>query len=230
MAFSDFRIHFLEGGADIGPVGKVVCVGRNYAEHARELDNPVPDEPVLFIKPATALVALDEPLAIPGNRGECHYEAEVAVLIGDRLTHCDKRQAKRGIAGFGVALDLTLRDLQSQLKEKSQSWEKAKAFDGSCPVSAFVEPRAVGDIGDIPLRFVLNDAVVQEASTAQMLFPITDLLTYISKYFTLLPGDIVLTGTPAGIGPLNVGDTLKAELVGVMAVETTVVSDDRQVG
>lgn len=227
---SDFRIRFAEGGADIGPVGKVVCVGRNYADHAKELNNPIPTEPVLFLKPATALVALEEPLTVPGNRGECHYETEVAVLIGERLSHCTREQAGKGIAGFGVALDLTLRDVQNRLKEKSQSWEKAKGFDGACPVSAFVDVGKINDMQAIQLRLTLNDKTVQDASTADMLFPITDLLAYISGYFTLLPGDIVLTGTPKGVGPLRAGDRLKAELAGILSVETRVANSERRVG
>lgn len=221
MNSSEFRVRFV-GGESYGPVGKIVCVGRNYAAHARELNNPVPREPILFIKPATALTALDKPLRLPANRGECHYETEIAVLIGERLSHCDKQQAQRAIAGFGVALDLTLRDLQSQLKEKGQPWEKAKSFDGACPISAFVAPDAIADLASIPLRLTVNREVVQDDSSARMLFPILDLLVYISTFFTLLPGDIVLTGTPEGVGPLHEGDRLKAELVGLVEAETTV--------
>ncbi len=116
------------------PLGKVVCVGRNYAAHAKELNNPVPTEPVLFMKPSTALVKLDEPLVIPTDLGECHFEAEMSILIGQSLSNCTEDQASTAIAGIGLALDLTLRELQQELKEKRLPWEKAKSFDGACPV------------------------------------------------------------------------------------------------
>lgn len=134
-------------GIEVGlPVGKVVCVGRNYAAHARELDNPVPSEPVLFIKPNTAIVNLADPIAIPTHLGQCHFETEMSILIAEELkAGCDELQARQAIAGVGLALDLTLRDLQQQLKDKSLPWEKAKSFDGACPVSDFVAIDTVAD-------------------------------------------------------------------------------------
>lgn len=204
------------------PNGKIVCVGRNYAEHARELNNPIPKQPLLFIKPSTALAALDQPLAIPRDRGECHHELELALLIGQPLSEARAEETLAAIAGYGLALDLTLRELQSQLKEKGQPWERAKAFDGACPVSAFVPAAAIGDWKALRLQLQRNGALQQDGQCRDMLFPIEALLADISQSFTLLPGDIVLTGTPAGVGPLNPGDRLRGELDGLLTVETTV--------
>ncbi|WP_374962844.1 fumarylacetoacetate hydrolase family protein [Spongiibacter tropicus] len=204
------------------PNGKIVCVGRNYAEHARELNNPIPKQPLLFIKPSTALAALDQPLAIPRDRGECHHELELALLISQPLSEARAEETLAAIAGYGLALDLTLRELQSQLKEKGQPWERAKAFDGACPVSAFVPAAAIGDWKALRLQLQRNGALQQDGQCRDMLFPIEALLADISQSFTLLPGDIVLTGTPAGVGPLNPGDRLRCELDGLLTVETTV--------
>jgi len=204
------------------PNGKIVCVGRNYAEHARELNNPIPKQPLLFIKPSTALAALDQPLAIPRDRGECHHELELALLIGQPLSEARAEETLAAIAGYGLALDLTLRELQSQLKEKGQPWERAKAFDGACPVSAFVPAAAIGDWKALRLQLQRNGALQQDGQCRDMLFPIEALLADISQSFTLQPGDIVLTGTPAGVGPLNPGDRLRCELDGLLTVETTV--------
>jgi len=213
---------FEDGTAFQWPLGKVVCVGRNYAEHARELNNPVPSEPILFIKPATAVQPFAEPVHWPLGHGECHHEVEIAVLIGRDLKQMNEEQAVAGIAGFGLALDLTLRDLQSKLKEKGHPWEVAKAFDGACPLSSFVRPEQVADLADIPLRLTVNGQLRQDGNSSQMLTSIPKLISYISQYFTLQAGDVVLTGTPAGVGPLRAGDQLKAELPGLLSVETRV--------
>src|SRR5690606_8719067 len=166
----------------------VVCVGRNYAEHARELNNPVPAEPILFIKPATAVQPLAEPVRWPAGRGECHHEVEIAILVGTLLQDADEATAVQAIAGIGLALDLTLRDLQSKLKEKGHPWEIAKAFDGACPLSQFVRPERVRDLADLPLRLNINGEVRQDGNSSQMLTAIPRLLSYISQHFTLEPG------------------------------------------
>ena len=133
-----YKHQYIDGTEADLPVGKVVCVGRNYADHAAELNNPVPTTPMLFMKPAPALVPLDEPFEVPMDFGSVHFETEMAVLIGQRLKNANKHEIEDAIVGVGIALDLTLRDLQTKLKERGHPWEKAKAFDGSCPISAFV--------------------------------------------------------------------------------------------
>lgn len=204
------------------PVGKVVCVGRNYAEHAKELNNPIPDQPLLFIKPSTTLVALEKPFTLPRGRGSVHYELEIAVLIGQQLTCVSPQAAEAAIAGVGLGLDLTLRDLQSELKAKGHPWERAKSFDGACPVSAFVPPEQIADLHNLTLSFWLNGQLRQQGSSAQMLTPMLDLISHISHQFTLLPGDIVLTGTPAGVGEINPGDTLRAQLEDKLSCSTQI--------
>ena len=214
--------HIVNGVPSQLPVGKVVCVGRNYAEHARELNNPLPTEPVLFIKPSTALARLDQPVSIPTAFGGCHYETEMAILIGQSLTACSEQQAAEAIAGIGIALDLTLRDLQTQLKDKSLPWEKAKAFDGACPMSAFIAPPLTAELQHQQIQLRQNGQLKQDGNSADMLTPVLPLLAYISQFFTLQPGDIVLTGTPAGVGPLALGDRLQVSLSNTIDLYTTI--------
>lgn len=193
------------------PVGKVVCVGRNYAAHAHELNNPVPSEPVLFIKPATALCAFSPTFTIPEK--DCHYEAELAILIGSRLQHASQAQALAATAGVGLALDLTKRALQAKLKEKSLPWELAKSFDGACPITPFVSPEALSaPLAQLEYRLFIDNELRQQGRSQEMLTPSIDLIAHISQHFTLMPGDIVLTGTPKGVGELHGGQALRLEL------------------
>ena len=219
--------HFVGGQASDLPLGKVVCVGRNYAAHAKELNNPIPTEPVLFIKPSTALVKLDEPLVIPTHLGECHFEVEMSILVGRPLRHCNQETASAAIAGIGLALDLTLRDLQQELKEKGLPWEKAKSFDGACPVSGFMPTTQSTNLQNQQIVLRQNHKIKQNGNTADMLTPVLALLSYISQFFTLLPGDIVLTGTPVGVGPLKLGDQLSLSLSESIHCITEVGSSER---
>ncbi|RRJ82487.1 fumarylacetoacetate hydrolase family protein [Aestuariirhabdus litorea] len=194
------------------PVGKVVCVGRNYAAHALELNNPIPDTPILFIKPSTALVPLEESLSLPSQWGEVHYETELAILVGEPLSGAGPEQAVAAITGIGLALDLTLRDLQSELKSKGHPWERAKAFDGACPLSRFVPVAELGALDKLHFTLSINGEPRQSGDSGQMLTPIAALLAHASESFTLLPGDVVLTGTPAGVGVLQARDQLQLDL------------------
>ncbi|MCH6255615.1 fumarylacetoacetate hydrolase family protein [Puniceicoccaceae bacterium K14] len=213
--------HRLNGDFSSLPVGKIVCVGRNYADHAKELNNAIPAEPILFMKAPNALVSLEEPFAVPMGRGSCHFETELAILVGERLTSASVSEAKKAIVGIGIALDLTLRDVQDKLKGMGLPWEKAKAFDGSCPLSEFVSYS--GDLQNIDLKLERNGRVVQDGNTRDMIFPTLELLSEISEHFTLVPGDVVLTGTPAGVGPLSPGDTLTVLLGDALKVNTSVI-------
>lgn len=209
-----YRHEYLDGGKlELDP-GKVVCVGRNYLDHVRELNNPVPETPLLFMKPATALVGLQAPLHLPRGRGRCHHEVELAVLIGQPLSRSDAGTARQAVAGYAIALDLTLRDLQDQLKRNGHPWEMAKAFDGSCPISPFLRPESLPDSEHIELSLTVNGEVRQHGNTGQMMIGIFALISLITQYFTLLPGDLVLTGTPAGVGDLHSGDELVMTLAG----------------
>ncbi|EON3355312.1 fumarylacetoacetate hydrolase family protein [Yersinia enterocolitica] len=196
------------------PVNKVVCVGSNYAEHIKEMGSITSVEPVLFIKPETALCDIRQPVAIPKEFGAVHHEVELAVLIGTSLKQANEDRAARAIAGYGVALDLTLRELQARLKKAGQPWEKAKAFDGSCPISGFIPVAEFGDAQQAELSLSINDEIRQQGNTRDMITPILPLICYISRFFTLRPGDIILTGTPQGVGPMASGDMLKIGLNG----------------
>lgn len=200
--------------------GKLVCIGRNYAEHARELNNPILAEPMLFMKPVTSLRDMSEPIIVDWEKGSVHHELEIAILIGQTLTQCDKSQAAAAIIGVGVALDLTLRDLQNELKQKGLPWEKAKAFDGSCPLSAFEPISSFDALDNIEIQLTVNRTVRQKGTSRDMLTDILSLIAYISHWFTLNPGDVVLTGTPAGVGPLQPGDELGIELIGHFTIQT----------
>ena len=219
---ASYQHHWQSGEAIELPVGKVVCVGRNYAQHAKELNNPVPSEPLLFLKPATSVTAFVEGIRLPQFGGSCHFETELALLIGGELCNASADEVLPAVAGVGLALDLTLRELQSQLKDKGHPWEKAKAFDGSCPLSPFVSAGQVVNWTDIKLTMHCNGELRQRGNSADMLTPVADLLAYISRYFTLQPGDVVLTGTPAGVGELQSGDLVTAALTGLLSAETKV--------
>lgn len=201
-----------DGNAIPWPLGKILCVGRNYAEHARELGNPQPAEPILFLKPATAAVDFERPWPIPTDRGACHVETELALLIGQPLCWADAAQTWAAIAGYGIGLDLTLRELQNRLKQAGHPWEVAKAFDGSCPLTPFIPAAELGDPTQLRFTLELNGRLQQRGEVTQMLFSIPQLLQTMSHHFTLLPGDVVLTGTPAGVTALQPGDRLQVTL------------------
>ena len=216
--------HARVSGERIGlPVGKVVCVGRNYAAHAAELGNAVPEVPLLFIKPPSAVVDMAPQIRIPGERGAVHHELEIAVLIGRELRAATPEEAWAGIAGMGLAIDLTLREQQDALKAKAHPWEIAKGFDGACPLSPFVPLDPALDLAALETRLVVNGRRRQHGISAQMLTPIIELLCYASRQFSLWPGDVVLTGTPAGVGPLAPGDRIVAELEGLVRVQAEIV-------
>ena len=218
-----YKHQYTDGTPIHFPLGKVVCVGRNYAEHAKELNNPVPTEPLLFIKPGSCAVALDGGFGIPADRGAVHYEAEIAVLIGKPLSRRpNEEEVRDAISGFAPALDLTLRDVQAQLKEKGHPWEVAKSFDGACVLAPFVHSSTVEELTDIGIRLSINGELRQDGNSSQMLNAILPLLQHIAGHFSLQPGDVVLTGTPAGVGPLASGDTLTLELVGLSSCESRV--------
>lgn len=217
-----FVPRFTDGRAFPHALGKIVCVGRNYADHAKELDNPVPSEPLLFIKPATSAVVLEGTLAAPFSRGEVHYEAELALLIGETLTHATTDEAERAIVGIGLALDLTLRDVQTRLKEKGHPWEVAKAFDGACPLSNFLPLGRIPNWNALTFELSIDGELCQHGEGADMLFPVPSLVAEMSRHFTLEPGDVVLTGTPSGVGALPRGAALRLTLTGGLEVSARV--------
>jgi len=191
--------------------GKVVCVGRNYLEHIQELNNEPADEAVLFIKPSTALVHCEGKIELPADKGAVHHELELSLLIGDRLCYATLPQCFEAIAGYGLALDLTLRELQTRVKNKGLPWERAKAFDASCPITPFV--RCDKDFQEQhEFSMLVNGKLRQSGDTKLMIRSMANLLAEISRWFTLEPGDVVLTGTPAGVAELKEGDELQLTL------------------
>lgn len=202
-------------------VGKIVCLGRNYVEHIRELGNEIPDQPVLFIKPATSIIRAGEKIRIPDYSSDCHHEVELAVLIGREARRVTEDEAMPLVAGYGVAIDLTLRDVQAKQKAKGLPWEIAKGFDTACPLSDFVPAGQIKDPHALRLLLSVNGETRQDGSTAQMMRQIPRIISEVSYYFTLQPGDILLTGTPAGVGPIRSSDRVVAEIeqVGQLIVE-----------
>jgi len=208
-----YQHQWKDGTAVSLPVGKVVCVGRNYAAHARELGNAVPEAPILFLKPATALVALSPDFAIPVGRGSCHHETEISLLIGSTLTgQVSAAEVRVAIVGITLGLDLTLRDVQNQLKQQGHPWEVAKAFDGAAPMAAFAPLPVATDLAGLHFTLTVNGEVRQQGHSADMITAIVPLLQFIATIFTLQPGDVVMTGTPEGVAALSAGDALVLSL------------------
>ncbi|MBJ3813755.1 fumarylacetoacetate hydrolase family protein [Shimwellia pseudoproteus] len=195
--------------------GKVVCVGSNYAQHIKEMGSATPQEPVLFIKPETALCDLRQPLVLPEGLGAVHHEVELAILIGNTLKQASEAHVASAIAGYGVAIDLTLRELQGTLKKAGAPWEKAKGFDNACPISGFIPVKEyTADPQDSRLTLTVNGEIRQDGTTADMIHKILPLISYMSRFFTLRAGDVILTGTPEGVGPLVSGDDVAVSLNG----------------
>lgn len=204
--------------SDIRP-SKIVCVGRNYAEHAKELGNVVPERPLLFFKPPSAIIGPGEPIVLPPASAQVEHEAEIGIVIGRRLRHASPEEAERGIGGFTCVNDVTARDLQ----KSDGQWARAKGFDTFCPVG----PRSVSGLDWRTLEVIgrVNGQERQRGSTSQMLFSIPQVLSYISGVMTLEPGDLIATGTPAGVGLLAAGDVVEVEIPGVGILSNPVRSE-----
>lgn len=188
---------------------KIICVGRNYAAHIKELNNEKPEHPVLFLKPDTSILLKKQPFFIPDFSNEVHHEVEVLVKINRIGKHIDKKFAHKYYDEIGLGIDFTARDLQSQLKSKGLPWEKAKAFDGAAVIGDFLPKDSFTNVDNISFSLKKNETVVQEGNTSLLLWKIDELIEYISKYFTLKIGDIIFTGTPAGVGSISANDVLK---------------------
>ena len=204
------------------PIGKILCIGRNYAEHIKELGNEIPESPVIFIKPASSVIGDGELIIIPPYSNDCQHEAELALLIGRKGKDIPVDKAMEYIAGYGVGIDLTLRDIQGALKKKGLPWEIAKGFDTSCPLSSFVEASKVADPQNLQILMKVNGKIRQDGNTSMMIHRIPAIISYMSGRFTLEPGDVILTGTPAGVGRIVPGDDLVAEVQGVATLRVSV--------
>jgi 5-carboxymethyl-2-hydroxymuconate isomerase len=204
------------------PIGKILCIGRNYAEHIKELGNATPEAPLIFIKPASSVIGEGEAIVIPPYSHDCQHEAELALLIGRKGKDIPLDQAMEYIAGYGVGIDLTLRDIQGELKKNGLPWEIAKGFDTSCPLSAFVEASNVADPQNLQIRLTVNGEIRQDGNTSMMIHRIPAIISHMSGNFTLEPGDVILTGTPAGVSRIISGDNLAAEIPGVATLRVSV--------
>ncbi|NGO67083.1 fumarylacetoacetate hydrolase family protein [Streptomyces boncukensis] len=199
---------------------KVVAIGRNYAEHARELGNEVPDAPVAFFKPSTSVVGPGDPIAYPSFSSEVHYEAELAVVIGRLCKDVPRERVKDVILGYTCANDVTARDIQ----RTENQWARAKGFDSACPLGPWIETEL--DPSDLALMCTVNGEQRQLGRTAEMVRSIEDLVVHITEAMTLLPQDVILTGTPAGVGPLNVGDEVAVTIEGIGTLTNKVIKRD----
>jgi 2-keto-4-pentenoate hydratase/2-oxohepta-3-ene-1,7-dioic acid hydratase in catechol pathway len=191
---------------------KIICVGRNYILHAKELGNEIPEEPVIFMKPKNALLQNHTPFYYPEFTNELHYECELVLRINKNGKYIQERQAPNYYNEISVGIDFTARDIQNQLKEKGLPWEKAKAFDNSAAVGKFLNISSFADRQNIDFRFYLNSELKQQGNSANMIFSFDNLVAHISSYFSLNIGDLIFTGTPAGVGECLVGDMLEAHI------------------
>lgn len=216
------------GGRYVAPCApsKVVCVGRNYAAHARELGNALPAEPLLFLKPPSSIIGPGEAIVRPVHMSdEVHHEGELAVVLGSRLRHATLDEARAAVFGYTIANDVTARDVQ----RAENKFSRAKGFDTFCPLGpALIGAAVIPDAGDLELEVRVNGELRQRGRTSDMVFSIPTLLSYISRVMTLEPGDVVLTGTPEGVGPLVAGDRVEVSISGLGTLESPVVDDRGQ--
>jgi 2-keto-4-pentenoate hydratase/2-oxohepta-3-ene-1,7-dioic acid hydratase in catechol pathway len=188
---------------------KIIAIGRNYQEHAKELNNPIPTEPVVFLKPDTALLKEGKAFYHPDFSNDIHFEVELIIKIGKEGKHITTKFARNYIESIGLGIDFTARDLQQKCKEKGLPWEIAKAFDHSAPIGEFIPLNEIPDLNAIQFSLKQNQIIVQNGNSADMIFSFDDIISYVSQRFTLKKGDLIFTGTPAGVGKINIGDLLE---------------------
>ena len=191
---------------------KIICIGRNYMEHAKELNNPVPTTPVFFMKPETSLLIRNRPFYYPEFSNDIHYETEIVLRICKVGKHISERFANTYYDAIGLGIDFTARDLQQKAKEKGLPWELAKAFDNSAPIGEFVPVTELGDVHNLEFKLLINGIQMQYGKAADMIFSYEKIISYVSKFVSLKMGDLIFTGTPAGVGPVKIGDRLEAFL------------------
>jgi acylpyruvate hydrolase len=201
---------------------KIICVGRNYAEHAKELKNDLPTEPVIFMKPKGAILLPTKPLYYPEFTKDLHYECELVVKICSNGKHIAEKFARKYYEEVTLGIDFTARDVQDAQKKKGLPWEIAKAFDGSAAVGTFTPLTGDMDIQNLQFQLRKNDVQVQDGTTSDMIFTVDKVIAYVSKYFTINVGDLIFTGTPAGVGPVAIDDKLEGYLMGKKVLEVDI--------
>jgi 2-keto-4-pentenoate hydratase/2-oxohepta-3-ene-1,7-dioic acid hydratase in catechol pathway len=194
-------------------VRKIFCIGRNYADHAKEMQAAVPDAPVFFLKPPTAIIGEGGIICVPSISKELHHEVEMTVLVGRGGKDIQRGNSLNHVLGYGIGLDMTLRDIQSEAKKKGLPWTLSKGFDTSAPLSPFVRADEVPDPHTLDIKLDVNGVTRQHSNTSNFIFKIDELIAYISQFFTFERGDIIFTGTPEGVAPVAAGDRLEAQLL-----------------
>ncbi|PQJ33976.1 isomerase/hydrolase [Salinibacter sp. 10B] len=195
-------------------IGKLLCIGRNYADHAAEMEREVPDAPMVFLKPSTAVIRTGDTVRLPPQSQDVHHEVEMVAVIGRKGRNIPQAKALDHVAGYAVGLDMTARDLQNTAKEQRHPWSVAKGFDTFAPLGPIVAASSIDTPQALTLQLRVNDEIRQEASTEHMIFSVAELVQYCSQIFTLEPGDLLYTGTPSGVGPVEEGDVLEASASG----------------
>lgn len=191
---------------------KIICIGRNYINHAKELNNPVPSKPVFFLKPETAILRKNLPFFYPDFTNDLHHEVEIVVKISKIGKHIQEQFAYKHYEEIGLGIDFTARDLQAEQKKKGLPWEISKAFDSSAPIGDFISKSELGDLHQLKLSLKKNDEIVQQGNSADMIFSIDRIIAYVSQFVSLKIGDMIFTGTPEGVGPVQIGDRLTGYL------------------
>jgi 2-keto-4-pentenoate hydratase/2-oxohepta-3-ene-1,7-dioic acid hydratase in catechol pathway len=208
------KISLPESGLTLQP-GKLLCIGRNYARHAAEMKSDVPETPMIFLKPATALIGNEGVIHLPDMTQDVHHEVELVVVIGKEGKNISEADALDHVAAYAVGLDMTARDLQAAAKQKGHPWSVAKGFDTFAPLGALVPAAAIDDPQNLDIKLTIDGEVRQQGHTGDMIFSVAELIAYCSQIFTLQPGDLLYTGTPEGVGPVHDGELLKAEISGM---------------
>ncbi len=206
------------------PVGKIICLGKNYAEHAKEFGGDVPKSPIIFLKPSTAIIENGVDIVLPPLSKNVHHEVELTVLIGRSGKNISKSEAMNHVAGYGIGLDMTMRDKQSEAKKEGNPWSIAKGFDTSAPLSPFVPKASVGDPYNLDIKLSVNGKQRQYSNTGKMIFKIDEIIAFLSLAFTLEEGDVIFTGTPEGVGQVIASDIIDAEISGVGSLHHRVVA------
>jgi 2-keto-4-pentenoate hydratase/2-oxohepta-3-ene-1,7-dioic acid hydratase in catechol pathway len=200
---------------------KIVCVGRNYQEHAKELGNAVPTEPLIFLKPPSSVIASGDSIMYPKLSQNVHYEGELGVVVGKRAKHVPAAEAMDYVFGYTCVNDVTARDLQ----RKDGQWTRGKGFDTFCAVGPWIVAKEDVVFNDLRIRTLLDGEVKQEAPVTEMIFPVNDIIAYVTEFMTLEPGDLIATGTPSGVGPMQAGSTVSVEIKGIGVLENRVVEE-----
>lgn len=199
-------------GLEALTIGTIFCIGRNYARHADEMKQAVPEEPMIFIKPLNTITSDGSSILLPPQSREVHHEVELVAAIGKGGKNISQDQALNHVAGYGIGIDVTARDIQQKAKQKSHPWTVSKGFDTFAPLSSFIAADSVKDPQDLHLKLKVNNRTRQDGYTRDMIFPVHTLVAYISTIFTLSPGDLIFTGTPEGVSPIRHGDVVEASL------------------